>query len=335
MNIQTICYVAGKSGGHIIPCLTLARTQKKNILFFSSNTALDKTILSNNKNISWHIMLPFSTRAGSYIKTFFTACYSFLISFFYLLKHRPTEIISTGTIVAIPPCIAGWILRIPITLYSLDAVPGKAIQFLTPFATSIITPFATSRKYFSVKKYSVAPYPIKFNTPVNQQNALHELNLSTEKKTILILGGSQGSLFLNQCMKQWIESSSFPADTIQIIHQTGSIDNTDWNEFYTSHNINAYAFSYHPNLALMYAAADLIICRAGAGTLFEIKFFNKQCIIIPLKTNTTTHQVDNARAMVCEYPELFHMLAQNEVEKHPTILYELVTTLCNVSSIFR
>jgi UDP-N-acetylglucosamine--N-acetylmuramyl-(pentapeptide) pyrophosphoryl-undecaprenol N-acetylglucosamine transferase len=328
MNKQTICCVAGKSGGHIIPCITVIKNnhneQQNNVLFFSSNTPLDKTILSHNQLVTWHIMLPLSTRATSYIKTLFYACHSFILSFFYLWKHKPTQIITTGGIVAIPTCIAGYMLRIPITLYSLDAVPGKAIQFLTPLATSIITPFATSQKYFSAQKCSVAPYPIKYDSIFDQQTALQTLNLSSQKKTIAILGGSQGSLFLNECIKQWINDAEFPADAVQIIHQTGSVDSTNWNELYASKNIPAHVFSYYPDLAQMYAAADLIICRAGAGTLFEIKFFNKPCIIIPLKTNTTSHQVDNARAMASEYPDMFYTLAQSDVENDPKNLYELI-----------
>jgi UDP-N-acetylglucosamine--N-acetylmuramyl-(pentapeptide) pyrophosphoryl-undecaprenol N-acetylglucosamine transferase len=275
-------------------------------------------------------MLPLSTRAGSYIKTLFNACYSFMLSFFYLWKHKPTQIITTGGIVAIPTCVAGFILRIPVTLYSLDAVPGKAIQFLTPLATAIITPFATSQKYFSAQKCTVTSYPIKYdNIRVDQHTAQKELNLSPHKKTILILGSSQGSLFLNECIKQWINDSSFSADMFQIIHQTGSVDDTDWKQLYALKNITAHVFGYYPDLALMYAAADLIICRAGAGTLFEIKFFNKQCIIIPLQTNTTTHQVDNARAMASEYPELFCALAQRDVERDPKILFTRINEIIN------
>jgi UDP-N-acetylglucosamine--N-acetylmuramyl-(pentapeptide) pyrophosphoryl-undecaprenol N-acetylglucosamine transferase len=331
MNTQTICCVAGKSGGHIIPCLTVARNNSNNeptnILFFSAHTPLDKKILADNPAVSWHIMLPLSSRAESYIKLMWHTISSFFISFFYLCKHRPTHIITTGGIVAIPTCIAGFILRIPITLYSLDAVPGKAIQALTPFATSIITPFATSQKYFPAQKCSVAPYPIKYQsaeTVIDKHVAQEKLGLKPNKKTLLILGGSQGSLFLNQCMQQWVNDPSFTSHDIQIIHQTGSVDNTDWQQFYASKNITAHVFSYYPDLALMYAAADLIICRAGAGTLFEIKFFNKQCIIIPLSTTTTTHQIDNARAMASEYPELFCTVAQNDIENDPTQLYELI-----------
>ena len=334
MNTKIICCVAGKSGGHIIPCLTIAnnnraQNERINILFFSANTPLDKTIVSQDPTVWQHVMLPLSTRAGSLVKTIWHAFCSFILSFFYLCKHRPTKIITTGGIVAIPTCIAGFMLRIPITLYSLDAVPGKAIQFLTPLTTSVVTCFASSQKYFPTQKCSVASYPIKYQgtTTINKKYAQQNLELSSEKKTLLILGGSQGSLFLNQCIKQWINDSSFDPETTQIIHQTGSFDTTDWNSLYASHNITAHVFSYYPNLALMYTAADLIICRAGAGTLFEIIFFNKPCIIIPLETNTTTHQIDNAHAMTHEYPELFCTITQSEVEQNNEILFQKVTEL--------
>jgi UDP-N-acetylglucosamine--N-acetylmuramyl-(pentapeptide) pyrophosphoryl-undecaprenol N-acetylglucosamine transferase len=335
MNKHIICSVAGKSGGHIIPCLTIAQHNNPHntqplLLFFSSNTPLDKTILSHHKAVTWHIALPLSTRAGSYIKTLFNAFSSFIISFFYLCKHRPEKIITTGGIVAIPTCIAGFILRIPIVIYSLDAAPGKAIKALTPLAQSIVTCFASAQHYFPAHKCSVAPYPIKYKSTdnkIDQHYAQESLGLSPNKKTILILGGSQGSLFLNECMKQWIADPSFDTDALQIIHQTGSTDSTDWQALYASHNTIAHVFSYYPDLALMYAAADLIVCRAGAGTLFEIKFFNKPCIIIPLSTNTTDHQVDNARAMANEYPELFCAIAQNDVEKDPNVLFTRISDI--------
>lgn len=333
-----MCCVAGKSGGHIIPCLTILgnkHTQNTaiNLLFFSSNTALDKAILSQNETVSWHIMLPLSTRAGSVFKTIWHTIQSFFISFFYLCRHKPEEIITTGGIVAIPTCIAGFILRIPITLYSLDAVPGKAIQFLIPLAKSIITCFESSRHYFPAHKCQVKPYPIKYCPAeiVNQATALNSLNLSLDKKTILILGGSQGSLFLNNCMKQLIDNAAFDPEKIQIIHQTGALDATNWDVLYREKKVSRYVFSYMPNLAQVYAAADLIICRAGAGTLFEVKFFNKPCIIIPLQTNTTTHQVDNARAMSAEYPELFHMILQSDIEKDLIRFFTIITQLLHLS----
>jgi UDP-N-acetylglucosamine--N-acetylmuramyl-(pentapeptide) pyrophosphoryl-undecaprenol N-acetylglucosamine transferase len=332
---NTICFVAGKSGGHIIPCLTIAQQRKAinpelKALFFSANTPLDKAILSHNTHINWHIMLPLSRLIPSfigYIITTFKALSSFVCSFFYLFKYKPTELITTGGIVAIPVCCAAFILRIPITLYSLDAVPGKAIQLLTPLAQSIYVCFKNAARFFPLQKCFFAPYPIKYDhtqTVIDKTTARTTLGLTLHKKTILLLGGSQGSLFINECIKKWIDDSSFSAATMQIIHQTGSVDATDWKKLYQSKTITSHVFSYYPDLAPMYVAADLIICRAGAGTLFEIKFFNKHCIIIPLATNTTDHQVDNARAMSHDYPDQFTYIMQTDVEKNPALLYTAI-----------
>jgi len=301
---------------------------QQHLLFFSSNTPLDTKILAHNPAVTWHIPLPLSSRAQSFVKTFFSLFFAFISSFFYLCKHRPEKIITTGGIIAIPTCIAGFILRIPIIIYSLDAVPGKAIKALTPLASFIVTCFASTQQYFPARKCSVVSYPIKYtknDNLINQDCAQKKLGLSPNKKTIVVLGGSQGSLFLNKCIKQWVTDPSYDANAINLIHQTGNADPTDWNNFYQSHNVTAHVFSYHHDLAHMYTAADLIICRAGAGTLFEIKFFNKRCIIIPLKTATTSHQVDNALAMVNECPELFQTIPQDVIEKDPHILFTHIT----------
>src|SRR3990167_9465056 len=130
---KTICFVAGKSGGHIIPCLTLAEQYRSknpelNILFFSTNSSLDKQILNNHTAVSWHIPLPLSsiqiTHALDYVRIAGNILSSLCTSFYYLIKYKPSEIITTGGVVALPVCFLGFILRIPITVYCLDAVPG-------------------------------------------------------------------------------------------------------------------------------------------------------------------------------------------------------------------
>jgi UDP-N-acetylglucosamine--N-acetylmuramyl-(pentapeptide) pyrophosphoryl-undecaprenol N-acetylglucosamine transferase len=71
-----------------------------------------------------------------------------------------------------------------------------------------------------------------------------------------------------------------------------------------------------------YVAADLIICRAGAGTLFEIAFFHKKALVIPLEIETTDHQVDNAFAIAQQYPQLFTVLRQGDIQKNPELFYD-------------
>jgi UDP-N-acetylglucosamine--N-acetylmuramyl-(pentapeptide) pyrophosphoryl-undecaprenol N-acetylglucosamine transferase len=247
--------------------------------------------------------------------------FSFIVSLYYLIKYRPNTIITTGGVTAIPACCAAFLLRIPITIYCLDALPGKAIRAIAPMAQNIMVCFTKAQRFF--KKSTITDFPIKYNyldKKLSQKDALTHLNRDTTKKTIVILGGSQGSLFLNGCIKKIITDTLIDATTLNIIHQTGAADTTGWNEFYTEHSVSAYVFSYQSDLAHIYASADVIVCRAGAGTLFEAQFFNKKCIVIPLIAPTTDHQLTNAYAIAHDYPDNFHVLLQKDVEQNITLL---------------
>lgn len=326
-----IWFVAGVSGGHIIPCLTLAQQQKKqnstlSVCFFSTNTPTDKAILEGNDSIDLHVTLPLKRVPRSlmqyprFILQFFI---SFFKSLYYMTRHRPTLLISSGGVVAIPVCIAARVLRIPVHLYELNAIPGKAITKLAPLAHKIFYCFASTKNYFPDAHSILTSYPMR-NTLQDQvlspQVARTELGLSPNKKTVCVLGGSQGSQFLNNFIKEWV--STHHNQDVQIIHQTGTGDTTDWHTFYANNSIPAYVFSFRRDIARCYQAADLIICRAGAGTIFEVKFFEKQCILIPLETGSTSHQVDNAYAIAKENPDQFTVIEQELAEKNK----ELVNT---------
>ena len=101
----------------------------------------------------------------------------------------------------------------------------------------------------------------------------------------------------------------------KIIHQTGDIDPTDWQTFYKKLHIPAKTFDFNNNIAPLYQTTDIIICRSGAGTLFETLFFQTPCITIPLETKSTDHQLDNAKEMAEKHPNIFHLIRQHEIVK--------------------
>lgn len=321
-----ICFVAGKSGGHILPCITLAQQAVNKhpdyeVLFFSTDATLDKQLLGGNPIIKKHIQLKLGSmpygRLFSYPLFFINLIFSFFKSLYYLNIHKPETVISTGGLVSIPVCFAAKLLGIPIELYELNVIPGKTIKLLAPLATKVWVCFEQSFRYLPAQKCSLTSYPIKFidKTKIMAKNeAIAGLNFSASRKTILILGGSQGSIFINNAMRHFIEHNAHLYTTIQIIHQTGALDSTDWHQFYQTKNIPALVFSYSDKIGQYYAAADLVICRSGAGTLAEIMFFDKQCITIPLETKTTMHQIDNAFAAAHKCPTLITVLKQKEVE---------------------
>jgi UDP-N-acetylglucosamine--N-acetylmuramyl-(pentapeptide) pyrophosphoryl-undecaprenol N-acetylglucosamine transferase len=311
---SVICYIAGHSGGHIIPCLTLAQQEKKShhrILFISSTKPLDSYIIKQNATVDYHHTLSIIQKRRWYLLPLLAISlgYAFLKSLFILLWYRPQRIISSGSIIAIPGCLAAWLLRIPIELFEVNAKPGKTIAFLAYIATRISVCFSQTKHYFPTVSCLVQPYPIRFAQSEPIPTTLSHFD--SHRFTIFIQGGSQGSATLNELMQYVIENNSNILPHIQIIHQTGT-HIAPLHTFYQEHKIPAYIFSFEHDVSQYYRKANLIICRAGAGTLFEVLHFEKRCLVIPLIAATTCHQLDNAYAMARAYPSLFQVVIPNK-----------------------
>lgn len=328
MKINKICLVAGNSAGHILPALTLAQKLKTNqpntqIIFFSNDTKLDQDLLNQKPVIHTHIKLSLMTlpyKKPWKMPKFIWQILKALKTCYQTLKYtRPNEIISTGGLVAIPVCLIARYLKIPITIYELNVEPGKATKLLAKIATNVSICFAQTQKFLPKTNCRIVSYPIRF-TPQDYQltcsqafeiiNQIQPTHFKPERKTILILGGSQGSLFINQLIPKFILKSQ--THDLQIIHQTGSHAIQDLVTFYQAQNISALVFDYQANLMPYYRAADLIICRAGAGTLAEIIPLKTACMTIPLETGYTSHQVQNALAVAQEHSQI-KVLKQAEI----------------------
>ncbi len=350
MANPTLFVVAAGSGGHIIPAIQGAQQwHEKNptgsIIFFTGTSELEKKIFRNHPFIGTviHLSLPqFSRRRWWLIpwialRSFVFTC----VGIVYNLVYRPEKIISTGGLLALPLCLATRCCRRRVEVYNLDVIPGKAVRALLPFAHVIHTAFPQAQKkcYAYKKDYSykcvTTPYPLRFdqhhrNTDKNDVIARINLMLAQRsqsqqfdgsRKTIFVLGGSQGSMLLNDLIKKFIEQEA-SENNFQIIHQTGAFQEHQWNSFYAEHAIPALTFSYDERVHEYYVLADVILCRAGAGTLFEVAFFNKPCIVIPLVASTTDHQVYNARAMAEQYPELFTVIEQQDVMNNNDLVWQ-------------
>lgn len=348
MNTQKVAFVAGRSGGHIIPALTLASHIKAHnpaaeIIFFSTAHHLDLAIIKKQGSVvNKHIPLklgnvPFFNIFKILVFGIFFAR-AFFKSFKVLRSQRPECVIGMGGYISIPICLAAHFLRIPIHLYDLDAKPGKANRCLSKYATKIHVCFEQAISYLPAQKTEVVAYPIRFNSALKEmsvETALSQLRLLPNKKTIFINGGSQGSVFINKCIKEWIDLNPHLYSLIQVIHQTGSADTTNWQNFYADLDIPAHVFTYKDDLAPCYIAADVIICRAGAGSLFEAIFFKTPCIAIPLETSSTSHQKDNARALSSKHPELVTMLTEQEIKHDNMVLFRILNKYIHTSASLR
>lgn len=298
-QLKTICYVAGHSGGHIIPCISLAKELPLEYrpLFIASTKALDRQIIEAEYPAATFYTLPISQHRRSWQLPFFalSMIYSFLKALALLIKKRPLKIVTTGSVVAIPACIAAWLLRIKIELWELNAIPGNTVRFLASFATDIKLCFEETKKLLP-RKSSIMPYPIR---PVLTAacTPYWQSDFSQKRLTIFIQGGSQGSWSINTLILKTIEAHPDLKSAIQLIHQAGS-QAKQLEKQYRKEDIPAKVFSYDHAVGPYYKTADVIICRSGAGSLFEAAHSGKPTITIPLIGTAQSHQLSNARAAI-------------------------------------
>lgn len=325
--MMTICFVAGKSGGHLLPCVTKAKQLKNEfsqaqLYIFSTGNDIDKKIIDKHHffqhyipTILWDVPYQRPWLMPIFLGNVF---WYFCKSMYKLWQLKPQKVISFGGFNSVPVCLAALLLQIPFELYELNVEPGKAISFLSYFTDTIYVCFHDTKKYFPKHKCILFDYPVRFSLEdkkYDKQQLLQKYNFSLGKKTIVILGGSQGSSLLNKTIKECIELYPDIANNIQVVHQTGYVDFEHYKDFYKQHNIPAVVFGYHEYLQDFYVLADIIVSRAGAGTLFEIKFFEKSCICVPHQTAQTNHQIKNILALQQELPLQFNIISQNEFTK--------------------
>ncbi|MFC1894742.1 glycosyltransferase [Candidatus Dependentiae bacterium] len=340
MNKSNILFiVAGGSGGHILPAIQLGKVWSKNYpeyktMFFCGNKKIDLKIVKNNNYLDKVFIFNLDKFPGKmiwkYPKFLLQLILVYIRSLHYLFKFKPKKIISTGGYISIPICTLARFFGIDVELHELNVIPGRAVKVLLPFAKKVYVTFESTMfflrnrmKNFS-KRCFLQDYPMRFsskdrvfnkNDLINCINKDFCCNFYMNYKTIFILGGSQGSLFLNKIFKNWLFMNKEKYKNIQIIHQTGSNDKTDWISFYKKNNISAIVFSYMENIKNFYLISDLVISRAGAGILFELEFFKKKSLIIPLKSTYTDHQINNAFEMIQRNPELFFSRNSDDIVK--------------------
>lgn len=324
-NSNVICVVGGDSAGHLLPALAIGYTWQQaqehgKLVLCTGSKQLEQQILTNY-SIDEIISFTSDRKSKKYFRTlsvlFWVGC-NFLIALKLLRKLKPASVVATGGMLSVPIVIAAWVLRVPVELYELNAVPGKATKFLAPFATRIALVFDECKQYWRkkksiLKKCRTVAYPLRTFSLVDRGASYQDIK--TDKKiSVLVVGGSQGSVFLNNLWQDFILGHLELASKLSIVHQAGpTLFKVE--ERYEKASIIATVFDYQDNLDRHYNTADIVIARGGAGTLFELVYFGKKAIIVPLVTTSNNHQVHNAYAMQKRFPTLFTVLEQQDAAR--------------------
>lgn len=293
--MKKIILTGGGTAGHVTPNIALLPSLKKagyDISYIGSYEGIEKKLIEE-QNIPYYGISSGKLRRYLDIKNFtdpFRVLKGFSEAKKLMKQIQPDILFSKGGFVSVPVVFAAKHYKIPVIIHESDMTPGLANKLSLPMATKICCNFPETVKLLPEGKAVLTGSPIRAELHKGTRNiGLKFAGLSTGKPVILVIGGSQGSAAINQAVRAILSQI---LTKYQVIHICGK-DNLD----NSLKNRAGYAqFEYVKNeLKDVFAAADLIISRAGANAICEILSLRKPNILIPLsKAASRGDQILNA-----------------------------------------
>lgn len=294
---KNLVLTGGGTAGHVTPNIALLEKLDKsewNIAYIGSETGIEKQLIAA-QGIPYHPIKTGKMRRYFSWKNIldpFLIVYGIGQAFFLLHRLKADLVFSKGGFVAFPVVFAAWLQRIPVIAHESDMTPGLANRLCYPFVKNICINFASGKKFYrNTSKLIVTGTPIRqalFEGSKEQGLAL--CHFHAEKPCLLVIGGSLGAASINRAVRDALPRL---LQNFQVIHICGK-GNLDAN----LQNKPGYRqFDYvNEELADLFAAADVVVSRAGANAVCEILALKKPHIFIPLSARVSRgDQIHNAR----------------------------------------
>ncbi len=305
----TIVFAGGGTGGHLYPALAIADRVGE---LSSGRLDVDIVLVGTKRGIEYrlreslgyplrlinirgivrsltlkNLLLPFVV-VGALVK-----------SWLLLSDLVPDVVIGTGGFVSWPVLRVAAFRGIPTMLQEQNSFPGITTRLLASRAKKIYLGFERGGEYIMTSGEKVVTgNPVRHSiTDGVRADAIRHFGLDPEKKTILVIGGSQGARSINEAVLRSLDNKNVP-DQYQLLWQTGKRDYKDVAERAGSKAERCSLFPFEKQMELVYAATDIAIARAGALTLAELAACGIPSILIPYPHAAGDHQRKNAEDFV-------------------------------------
>jgi UDP-N-acetylglucosamine--N-acetylmuramyl-(pentapeptide) pyrophosphoryl-undecaprenol N-acetylglucosamine transferase len=304
----------GGTGGHIFPAIAIANALKKldpnvELLFVGAQgrMEMEKVPAAGYKIIGLDIQGIQRKSIWKNVLFPIKLVMSVWKSLEIIREFKPDAVVGVGGYASGPLLYAASLKGIPYLIQEQNSYAGITNKWLGKKAKQICVAFDGMEKFFPFDRIIKTGNPIRtesVNIAGKHMQALEEYELSASKKTILVTGGSLGARTLNNSILAGLDK--IIAADVQLIWQTGKV--------YYKGIIEKLGENYHPDIKIVeflnrmdlaYAAADVIISRAGAGTIAELCVIKKPVILVPSPNVAEDHQTKNAMALVQEDAAVF------------------------------
>lgn len=320
----------GGTGGHIFPAISIANAIKEQqpdaqILFVGAEGRME---MQRVPDAGYEIIgLP----VAGFDRKNLLRNFSVLIKLFrsqlkarrIIKDFRPDVAVGVGGYASGPLLKTAGMMGVPTLIQEQNSYAGVTNKLLAKNAKKICVAYDRMETFFPADKIIMTGNPVRqdlVNSRIGREDALRPFNLDPAKKTILILGGSLGARTINQCIIANLEV--IRQSDVQFIWQTGKFYFEQATEAVKKAGDipNLYTTDFIKNMTDAYAAADLVISRAGAGSISEFCLLHKPVILVPSPNVAEDHQTKNALALVNKQAALYIKDAEAGEKLIPTAL---------------
>jgi UDP-N-acetylglucosamine--N-acetylmuramyl-(pentapeptide) pyrophosphoryl-undecaprenol N-acetylglucosamine transferase len=293
---RTIMIMAGGTGGHIFPALSVAedlRAHGWNIVWLGAKTGMEATLVTpKGYTMAWISM---TGVRGKGVLRFALLPMQLLIAFWQsaraIFAHRPDVVLGMGGYVSFPGGMMASLLNRPLAIHEQNSIAGLANKVLAQIADRVLGGFPAA--------FGDSTAVIWTGNPVRDDiAALAEpaarYGTRAGALRLTVMGGSLGAQALNETVPQALALIPEPERPV-VTHQAGARHLAAVEENYQRAGVAATAVAFINDMAAQYAAADLIICRAGASTIAELAAAGIASVLVPFPHAVDDHQTHNAR----------------------------------------
>ena len=318
----------GGTGGHIYPAIAIAneiklRYPEANILFIG---AKDKMEMEKVPQAGYDIKgLWISGIQRKLTLTNLMFPFKLISSLFkangIIRKFKPDVVVGTGGFASGPTLMVANQKGIPTLVQEQNSYPGITNKLLAKKANKICVAYDNLERFFSSEKMIKTGNPVRQDlllVHAKKEEAKEFFKLNTDKKTVLVIGGSLGARKINELVANQLEF--LMGQDVQVIWQCGKLYFEDYKQFNDIENVQVHQFLNRMDLA--YAAANFIISRAGASSVSELCIVGKPVIFIPSPNVAEDHQTKNAKSIVDKHAAI--LIKESELETFPVVFETLL-----------
>jgi UDP-N-acetylglucosamine--N-acetylmuramyl-(pentapeptide) pyrophosphoryl-undecaprenol N-acetylglucosamine transferase len=299
MNQRPVLIMAGGTGGHVFPALSVAKVLRERgvpVVWLGVPGSMESRLVpANGFSIEWVRVKGIRGKGvAAWLMAPFRIVSAVVQAIAVLRRVRPRSVLGAGGYVSGPGGIAAWLLRVPLLIHEQNAIPGLTNRWLARIASQVLQGFPGS--FDSKLGARFVGNPVRADIAAIPEPA-ERFEGRSGRARVLVFGGSQGAQRLN-AMVPLALSQLDPKRRPQVRHQAGERGIDAARDAYRQARVEAEVTPFIEDMAAAYAWADVAVCRAGAMTIAELQAAGLGALLIPLPVATDDHQTKNAETMV-------------------------------------